>query len=47
VEIYLGHAQGADALAMLLQQALWAAALIALGRLTLEAGRRKLTIQGG
>ena len=45
--IYLGHARGVDALALILSQLAWAAVLIALGRLVLEAGRRKLTIQGG
>lgn len=47
VSIYLGHAQGLDALTRIAPQVLWAAALIVAGRLVAEAGRRKLTIQGG
>ncbi len=47
VEIYLGHARGAEALGLIAAQAVWAVVLIGLGRLTAEAGRRKLTIQGG
>lgn len=47
VEIYLGHARGVEALALIGVQAVWLAVLIALGRLAAEAGRRKLTIQGG
>lgn len=47
VEIYLGHVRGAAALALIAMQALWLAGLFALGRLAAEAGRRKLTIQGG
>ena len=45
--IYLNQAQGAEAIALILIQAAWSAVLIALGRLAAEAGRRKLTIQGG
>jgi ABC-2 type transport system permease protein len=47
LQVYLGHATGANALALLLEQALWTVALFSLGRLLAEAGRRKLTIQGG
>jgi len=47
VEVYLGRAQGADGLGLIAVQALWLAALVALGRGAAEAGRRKLTIQGG
>jgi ABC-2 type transport system permease protein len=47
VAIYLGRAQGAEALGLILQQLIWMIALMALGRLLAEAGRRKLTIQGG
>jgi ABC-2 type transport system permease protein len=47
VEIYLGHVRGAEALTLIGAQIVWLAVLIALGRLAAEAGRRKLTIQGG
>ncbi len=47
VTIYLGHARGLDALGLIAIQAAWLVALVALGRLAAEAGRRKLTIQGG
>ncbi len=47
VEIYLGHVRGVEALALIGVQAVWTIGLIALGRLAAEAGRRKLTIQGG
>jgi len=47
VSIYLGHAQGLDALGLLLAQAVWIAVLIGLGRAAAERGRRKVTIQGG
>jgi ABC-2 type transport system permease protein len=47
VTIYLGHARGADALALIASQALWSLILMVLGRVVLEAGRRKLVIQGG
>ena len=45
--IYLNQAQGAEAIALILIQAAWSVVLIALGRAVAEAGRRKLTIQGG
>ncbi|HLF27647.1 MAG TPA: ABC-2 family transporter protein [Anaerolineae bacterium] len=47
VAIYLGQAQGAAALGLIAVQAVWAIVLMGLGRLLAEAGRRKLTIQGG
>ena len=47
VEIYLGHAHGIHAIALMAIQVVWLLVLIALGRLAAEAGRRKLTIQGG
>ncbi|MGH2593935.1 MAG: ABC transporter permease, partial [Anaerolineae bacterium] len=47
MRIYLNQAQGAEAIALILIQAAWSVVLIALGRLAAEAGRRKLTIQGG
>jgi len=45
--IYLGRAQGAEAIGLILVQGIWLLALTGLGRLVLEAGQRKLTIQGG
>jgi ABC-2 type transport system permease protein len=47
VRIYLGHAQGLAALALIGYQLGWAAALLAAGRLAAVLGRRKLVIQGG
>lgn len=47
VSIYLSRAQGVEAIGLIAQQLIWAIALMALGRLLAEAGRRKLTIQGG
>jgi len=47
VEIYLEHAQGVEAMGLIAIQAVWLVALVALGRWAAEAGRRKLTIQGG
>jgi ABC-2 type transport system permease protein len=47
VRIYLGHAQGLAALALIGYQLAWAAGLLAAGRLAAELGRRKLVIQGG
>lgn len=46
-EIYLGVLQGPPLLLALLQQAVWAALLIAACQLTLRAGVRRLVIQGG
>ncbi len=47
VEIYLGHARGVEAMGLIGLQTVWLAVLVALGRWAAEAGRRKLTIQGG
>jgi ABC-2 type transport system permease protein len=47
VEIYLGIANGPDLLLALMEQAVWVAILIAISRLVLSAGVRKLVIQGG
>ena len=47
IEIYLGLAVGPDLIAALLGQALWAAGLILAGELILQAGVRRLVIQGG
>lgn len=47
IEVYLGLLQGPDLLNALLGQALWAAGLILLGELALQAGVRRLVIQGG
>ena len=47
VQVYLGMARDLDAVGLILAQAAWAAALVGAGRLALEAGRRKVTIQGG
>jgi ABC-2 type transport system permease protein len=47
VRVYLGQLQGAAAFGSILVQVLWAIGLVVAGRLAMEAGRRKLTIQGG
>jgi ABC-2 type transport system permease protein len=47
VRIYLGQAQGAEALALIAGQVVWTVVLIGLGRLVLLIGQRKLVIQGG
>ena len=47
VDIYLGKYSGASVAGALALQAMWAAALLGLGRLALSAGTRKLVIQGG
>jgi viologen exporter family transport system permease protein len=47
IEVWLGHAQGLELVGLLGLQAFWAAALLLLGRLVLQAGMRKLVIQGG
>jgi len=47
VTIYLGRARGVEALSLIGVQAIWVVVLAASGRLLAEAGRRKLTIQGG
>jgi ABC-2 type transport system permease protein len=47
IEIYLGLLTPAQAASALLNQALWAAALIGLGQAVLRRGVRRLVIQGG
>lgn len=47
IEVWLGHAQGAELVGLLGLQALWAAILLGAGRAVLAAGMRKLVIQGG
>ena len=47
IEIWLGHARGAELASLLALQAFWAVALLLLGRLVFAAGLRKLVIQGG
>lgn len=45
--IYTGNMPVAEAIPAIVQQFAWAAILIALGRLTLARGLRKLVVQGG
>jgi ABC-2 type transport system permease protein len=47
IDIWLGKHHGAELIGMLGLQVLWAIALLALGRLTLRLGARKLVVQGG
>jgi ABC-2 type transport system permease protein len=47
VDIFVGAATGSEIAAVLAIQAAWAVVLIALGRVVLSAGTRKLVIQGG
>jgi ABC-2 type transport system permease protein len=47
VDVWLGKRQGAALVGVLALQAVWALALLALGRLALRRGTRKLVIQGG
>jgi ABC-2 type transport system permease protein len=47
IEVWLGHAQGAELVGLLGLQALWAAILLGAGRAVLAVGMRKLVIQGG
>jgi ABC-2 type transport system permease protein len=47
IEVFLGHARGAELAGLLALQAVWAAVLLGLGRLVLGAGMRKLVVQGG
>lgn len=47
VDVYLGKHTGASLAGVLAIQAGWALALLALGRVVLAAGTRKLVIQGG
>src|SRR5712691_1321172 len=47
IDVYLGKHAGASLAGVLVLQAFWALALLALGRIALAAGTRKLVIQGG
>ena len=47
VDVFVGAAQGLDVVAVLAVQLAWAVVLLALGRVVLAAGTRKLVIQGG
>jgi ABC-2 type transport system permease protein len=47
IEVWLGHAEGAELVGLLALQVFWAGALLLLGRAVLAAGMRKLVIQGG
>jgi ABC-2 type transport system permease protein len=47
IEVWLGHAEGAELVGLLALQAFWAAVLLGCGRIVLAAGMRKLVIQGG
>jgi ABC-2 type transport system permease protein len=47
IEVYLGLVQGPELLNALLGQALWAIGLVLIGELALQAGVRRLVIQGG
>jgi ABC-2 type transport system permease protein len=47
IDIYLGKRHGLTLAGTFAEQAAWALALLALGRLALRAGTRKLVVQGG
>ena len=47
IEIFLGHARGAELAGILALQAGWAVILLAAGRAVFTAGTRKLVVQGG
>lgn len=47
IEVWLGHAEGAELAGLLGLQLFWATSLLLLGRAVLAAGLRKLVIQGG
>jgi ABC-2 type transport system permease protein len=47
IDIYLGKHQGGALVGVLALQVFWALALLALAHAALEAGTRKLVIQGG
>ncbi len=47
VSIWLGHARGSGAIALLLQEVVWAVVLIALCELVVGLATRKLVVQGG
>jgi ABC-2 type transport system permease protein len=47
IDVWLGKHHGAELLGILALQAAWAVALLALGRVSLRLGTKKLVIQGG
>lgn len=47
IEVWLGHAKGAELAGVLALQAFWAGALLVIGRAVFGAGLRKLVVQGG
>lgn len=47
IEVGLGEHRGADLVATLAVQAAWVVVLLAVGRIVLRAGTRKLVVQGG
>ena len=47
IDVYLGRHGNGALLALMLEQAAWAGALLGLGRLALRSGARKLVVQGG
>ena len=47
IDVWLGKHHGAELLGILALQAVWAIALLALGRVSLRLGTKKLVIQGG
>lgn len=47
IDVWLGKHHGASLVGILALQAAWAVALLALGRVTLRLGAKKLVIQGG
>jgi ABC-2 type transport system permease protein len=47
VEIFVGEARGGEVVLSLLQQVVWAAAMVALTHAVFAAGTRKLVVQGG
>lgn len=47
ISVLSGHATGSDALRLVAIQAAWTVGTLALGRVMLAVGRRKLVVQGG
>jgi ABC-2 type transport system permease protein len=47
IDVWLGKHHGAALVGILALQAMWAAVLLGLGRVTLRLGAKKLVIQGG
>jgi len=47
IDVFLGKLRGADLLAALTLQAVWAVAMLAIGRLVLASALRKLVVHGG